>query len=216
MATVKGTSRKDKARQTRLRIIRAAQAEFLARGYHGATVDQIAKRAKVAPQTVYFVFHTKAALISAVIDTAVMGDDDPIEPENTDWWEQMQQASTAAETLRVFVAGAAPLLERAAGISEIMRAAALTDDEVRRTFLHHDGMQRAAYRQVIDAAAGKGALRAGLTPATATDLLLTLAGDGTYFLLRTERGWSEDQVTEWMSDALPRLLLDEPSSKART
>jgi len=94
--------------------------------------------------------------------------------------------------------------------------AALTDDELRQTFLHHDAMQVKAYRQVIDAVATTGSLRAGLTLETATDLLLTVAGDGTYFLLRTERGWSEEQVTEWMSQALPRLLLDESTRKART
>ena len=207
MAKVKGANRKDQAEQTRLRIMRAAHAEFLAKGYHGATVEAIAKRAKVAPQTVYFVFHTKAALISAVIDTAVLGEEDPVDPVSTDWWERMQQAPTGAEALRIFVAGAAPLLERAAGISEIMRAAALTDDEVRRTFDHHDGMQVAGYRQVIDVVVATGTLRADLTPETATDLLLTIAGDSTYFLLRTERGWSEAQVTEWMSDALPRLIV---------
>ena len=73
MADVK-TSRREKAARTRARIIEAAHAEFLERGFHGATVTSIAKRAKVAPQTVYFVFHTKAELISAVIDAAVMGE----------------------------------------------------------------------------------------------------------------------------------------------
>ena len=77
-------------------------------------------------------------------------------------------------------------------------------------------MQAEAYRQVIDAVAAKGSLREGLSPDTATDVLLTVAGDGAYFLLRTERAWSEVQVTEWMSEALPRLLLDEPTTKPRT
>lgn len=172
-------------------------------------MDRIARRAKVAPQTVYFVFHTKADLISSVIATAVMGEEEPIEPENADWWERMQQASTPSETLRIFVAGAAPLLERGAGISEILRAAALTDDEVRHTHLEIDAMQVRAYRQVIDVIAAAGSLRVGLTPEMATDLLLTVAGDSTYFLLRTERGWSAEQVAAWLGEALPRLLLAE-------
>ena len=41
---------------------------FVEKGYHGATVASIAARAGVATQTVYYVFNTKAALISAAID----------------------------------------------------------------------------------------------------------------------------------------------------
>ena len=42
----------------------------------------IAQRAGVAVQTVYFVFHTKAELLSRVIDAAVLGPD-PNPPEET-------------------------------------------------------------------------------------------------------------------------------------
>ena len=48
---------------------------------------------------------------------------------------------------------------------------------------------------------------AGLTPETATDLLLTLCGDSTYVQLTTERGWTHEQTTAWLADAAPRLLL---------
>ena len=78
----------DKAVATRGRIIAAAETEFAAHGYHGATIADIATRAGVAPQTVYFTFNTKAKLMSAVIDRAVMGDD-PHLPESTDWWSAM-------------------------------------------------------------------------------------------------------------------------------
>ena len=32
-------------------------------------------------------------------------------------------------------------------------------------------------------------------------------GDSTYTLLRTERGWSHEQVIDWLSDVLPGMLL---------
>ena len=208
MADVKSTSRRDKAQATRAAIIRAAHAEFLEHGFHGATVASIAKRAKVATQTVYFVFNTKAALISAVIDAAVMGEED-LPPELTEWWRAMEAEPDAAESLRLFVRGAAPLYERAAAIGEVLRAAALTDDELRSTQEFHDGLQRTGYRVVIAGLETKGALRAGLDTETATDVFLTVYGDSTYHLLRTERGWSHEQVVEWLADALPRLLLAE-------
>ena len=206
MVTVKG-SRREKAQATRAAILRAAKAEFIENGFHGATITAIAKRAKVAPQTVYFVFHTKAELISAVIDTAVMGEADPVPPDETPWWAAMLAEPDAAECLRMFVRGAGASYERAAAVSEVLRATALTDDEVRRTHEHHESLRHAAYRQVVEMLSEKADLRAGLTIDTATDVFLTVYGDSTYSLLRTERGWSHDQVIDWLSDVLPRMLL---------
>ena len=209
---VKTGGRRERARRTRLKIIRAAHQQFLVHGYHGATMAAIARRAGVATQTVYFVFHTKAELIRAAIDTAVLGEDDPTDPEHTDWWVAMLAAPTGAEALEHFVRGAGPLYSRAAGISEILRAAALTDPDVHAIWRHHDQQQVAAFRRVIETVTTKGPLRSGLDPAAATDILLTVYGDSTYLLLTTERGWTHDQAIDWACQALPVLLL-EPGSE---
>lgn len=207
VAQVKSTKRRDKAASTRRRLLQAAHREFLAKGFHGATMAAIAREAGVAGQTVYFVFHTKAELLSAVIDAAVMGEDPPTTPQDTDWWAALHTAPSAEEILRQFVRGAGELLARAARISEVLRAAALTDPEVRVIFDRHDHLQVTGYRRVIDLASSKGPLRAGLTPETATDVLLTLCGDSTYAQLTTERGWPHEQAINWLADATPRLLL---------
>ena len=205
---VKRSGRRDKARETRRRILRAAHGEFLERGYHGATIASIARRAGVATQTVYFVFHTKAELISAVIDAAVLGEHDEV-PQDTSWWESMLAATTAADALRAFVHGAGPLFARASAVSEVLRGAALTDPELRATLAAHDELQRTGYRQMIDAVVAKGPLRPGLDPDTATDVLLAVLGDAMYVYLTTVRGWHHDAVIDWLADALPRLLLAE-------
>ena len=217
MAEVKRAARRERARQTRARIIAAAHQEFLERGYHGATMAAIARRAGVAAQTVYFVFNTKSQLVSQVIDSAVLGTDDPTAPQDSDWWAAMQEAPTACEALDHFVRGAGPLLARAAALAEVVRAAALTDDEVRAVHQHHDRLQGQGYRQVIDAVTAKGALRAGLTPATATDVLLTLCGDATYVQLTKARGWPHDRVVDWLAaTARIVILADPPTCPPRT
>ncbi len=206
MSQVK-SSRREKAAATRRAIVRAAHAEFVEQGFHGATVTAIAKRAGVARQTVYFVFSNKSALISAAIDTAVMGESEPLTPQELPWFGAMLAEPDAAESLRIFVRGSADIFARAAGLAEVLRAAALTDEEVRRTHLSHEKLREEGFRQVVDMLAGKGDLRAGLTPKTATDVLLTVLGDSTYHLLTTERGWTRDHVVEWWTDTLPHLLL---------
>jgi AcrR family transcriptional regulator len=201
------TSRRMKAAATRDAIIRAAHQEFIEQGFHGATVAAIARRGGVAPQTVYFVFHTKPELISAVIDAAVLGDNDPVPPQDQPWWQEMRDASDSAEALRVFVRNAAPIFARAAAISEVLRAAALTDPEVRQTFDAHEALRRAAWSEVLDIVATKGGLRTDRTRGQLLDIFLTTFGDATYHLYAAELGWSADEIVDWMCEALPALLL---------
>jgi AcrR family transcriptional regulator len=206
MAQVKG-SRREKAEATRRRIIRAAHAEFLDQGFHGATVTAIAKRAKVAPQTVYFVFNTKPELISAVIDTAVMGEAEPLAPEQMPWFAEVLAEPDAAESLRRFIRGAGEIYQRASRIYEVLRAAALSDEEVQRTYARQEQLRAVGYRQLAELLARKGRLREGLDVDTATDILLTVYGGTTYHLLTTERGWSHDQTVEWLAASLPGVIL---------
>lgn len=209
---VKGGKRRAQAQATRRKILRAAHDEFVENGYHGATITAIARRAGVAPQTVYFTFHTKSALISAVIDAAVMGEDEPTIPQATPWWAAMAAAATAAEALRIFVHGTGPLFARASRVSEVLRAAALTDDEVRRIHAHHETLRHDGFREVVDILSAKGQLRAGLDPERATDLLLMLLGDSTYYGFTVERGWTHAQLMDWLAEALPGLLLAEDAA----
>ncbi len=203
-------SRRGKARATRSKIIRAAHEEFTEKGFHGATIASIASRARVAVQTVYFVFHTKADLMGAVIDAAVIGDAADI-PQDTDWWKAMEATNDAVEGLRTFVVGAAPLFARASAISEILRAAAQDDDEVRQTYQASEELRRTAFGQVIDTLSRKTQLRAGLTNKTATDLLMTVFSDATYQFLITACGWDHDQLVDWLCQTLPELLLEAPN-----
>ena len=205
VATVK-PSRREKSAATRAKILTAAHEEFCERGFHGATVTSIAKRAGVAPQTIYFVFRTKAVLISAVIDRQVMGEE-PTPPQETVWWREMHQATDAAGALRAFVAGVVPVFARAAMISEVLTAAALTDDELRATYDGHERLRREGYAEVVDVLAAKGSLRPGLGREQAVDVLLTVLGDRAYVDLTRDHGWSDDQLLAWLQDALPRLLL---------
>ncbi len=210
MSNVKTSPRRAKAARTRRAILDAACAEFVERGYHGATITSIASRAGVAPQTIYFVFHTKVDLVSAVIDDRVLGADAPQDPQASAWWAAMAAAPTATAVLEAFVRGAAPLLDRAAPVSEVVRAAAATDDEVRAVHEEHDLQQRAGYQHVIELAATRGALGHGLTVHTATDVLLTLCGDGVWVQLTADRGWTADQVVDWLLMAVPAAILTAP------
>jgi len=207
MANVK-ESRRQRSQATREAIITAAHAVFVESGYHGATITSIADRAGVAPQTIYFVFHTKAELISAVIDSAVVGSDAALPPQAQPWWQETLDEPDAARALKAFVRGAGEAFARATSISEVLRAAALTDTEVRATYEHHERLRREAFGEVLDGLAAKAPLRAGMSRDHLLDVFLTVYGDSSYYHLTIERGWSHDEVMDWLSDVLPTILFE--------
>src|SRR5256885_512310 len=60
--------REEQAARTRSRILDAAAALFLERGYARTTMHDIAEKAEVARDTVHAVFGNKARLLTALID----------------------------------------------------------------------------------------------------------------------------------------------------
>jgi TetR/AcrR family transcriptional regulator, mexJK operon transcriptional repressor len=55
----------------RTAIVEAARAQFLAHGFAGTTMDQVAAAAQVSKQTVYKQFTDKAGLFTAVFEAAI-------------------------------------------------------------------------------------------------------------------------------------------------
>ena len=214
MDDVKRLTRKERSDRTRAKIIRAATAEFRASGYHGAPMAAIAKRAGVAVQTVYFVFHTKAALLTAAIDSAVMGEDDPSPPELAAWWEQAASTTDGRRAIELFVTNVAEINTRAAALDRVAAAAATTDPEIVDLIAHHESLRKRGFRTYIDTLASRDLLRDGVDPVEATDVLLTLAGSEVFLNFTEGRGWSLQRYVTWTTDALCTLLLRSPKSRA--
>ncbi len=64
-----------RTRATRRRIVDAATELFVAEGYGATTLEQIAARAGVAVQTVYFHFGNKRTVLKEAVDVAAVGVD---------------------------------------------------------------------------------------------------------------------------------------------
>ncbi len=205
MDDVKRLPRKERAARTRREIVRAAAEEFRLSGYHGATMAAIARRAGVAVQTVYFVFHTKPLLLTAVIDTAVMGEEDPVPPELTRWWQEGTSTAAGRRALELFVHNVATIEQRAATISRVAATATPTDEEVVAVVAHHARLRRNGYRAYVEAMDARGLLAVEVDEAT--DVLLSLVGPEMFLVLTEARGWSVERYVAWTTEALARLLL---------
>src|SRR6476619_564234 len=175
--------RRARARATQQRIVKAAFALFCERGYIGTTMAQIAEAAGVAVQTVYFTFHTKAAVLSRAYDYAVAGEGEPLPPWDQPWYREMIAAGDVVDALRHLVAGVGDITRRLTPLYVVASGSAAGDPEVAAVVDRHERWRIDGYRGMLDVLQAKAPLRADLTPERATDLLLLYAGMDAYHAL---------------------------------
>jgi AcrR family transcriptional regulator len=199
-------TRRDRARRTRLRMIEAAHRLFSERGYTGATMAEIAEAAGVAVQTLYFTFHTKAELLNACYDLAVLGDVSPTPPEQQPWHLAMMAARSGPAALRQFAKGNSGIARRIGLLDDVVRSAVHEPDatEVRA---RAERLRRDGYRKLIEHLDASFGLRLHLDSDSATDLLLTFGGVGMYRSLVIDYGWDHERYVAWLADVLAQQLL---------
>jgi AcrR family transcriptional regulator len=189
-------SRRDRADATRLRIVKAAYDLFCERGYAGTTLADVAQRSGVAVATVRFVFHTKPELLSRVFDFAVMGEE-PLPPEEQEWYVRMVAEPDLVPTLRHLVAGEGAINIRATPLNTSVRATADSDPDTARVWAFHEQMRARAHRAILEILVAKSPLRDGMTPERATHLLLFYLGSDAYRPLVLDLGWTHEGWVDW-------------------
>ncbi|HTY72999.1 MAG TPA: TetR/AcrR family transcriptional regulator [Actinomycetes bacterium] len=189
---------------SRERVVAAATALFLERGYQATTVGDIAKRAGVALQTVYNAGGSKLELLHRAVDVAVAGDtqdvmftDRPEVAAIADDPDPRQQVARLATLI-------ATTMERLAPIWQAYREAAATDDSARDYMV-------AAHRRRFETF---GALIAGMDPQAlrhspehSTDCMWSIGSIDVFLLFRDVQGWSFERYAEWLRTTLADLLL---------
>ena len=154
-------------------------------------MNDIAARAEVAVQTVYFVFHTKAELLSACFDYAVLGPE-RLPPQQQEFWSEMTTARSGRAALAAFVRGNTAILARVAVVDEVAQSVPHEPDAA-DVVANSERLRREGYGEAVAILADRFGLRAGLTVDTAIDLLLMFGSSPTYLTLR-RYGWSEEGV----------------------
>jgi AcrR family transcriptional regulator len=191
-----------KAAATRRRICASAQRRFVAAGYTGTTMEAVAADAGVAVQTVYFVFHTKAELLRATFDAAVLGDFDAPPPQAQEWFRRALDEPDPGRAIDVFVAGNARIHARLGPLVGVLQASGVA--EVRELFEDRERLRWEGYHLFAKSLRRRGALRGSTKDAT--DVLFAMCGPQLHAVL-AERGWSARKWERWTSAALRRQLL---------
>jgi len=200
--------RRARARATRIRVLDAARVLFIERGYVATTIDAIAERADVSPETIYAVFGTKRSLLAGLVDASIAGDVDATPILEREWVQEMRGEPDPGRRLRMLAGHGRLILERRAAIDEVVRGAASADPEI--AALRDLGMEQrfAGQRELLRVVVGATGLREGLDLDTAAAVLYAIGSPETYRLLVVDRGWGGDRFERWYGETLERLLLD--------
>lgn len=194
------------AQETRRKIRAAAAEGFVLQGYAATSMKAIAAAAGVSEATVFLAFPTKAALLAECIRVAVRGDDDPT-PLLAREWPRVLLEAPPERMLGLLADGSAELLSRTArllAVGESVGPAEPVLNEVRergRAATHADllALARAMKRA--------GALKHGMSPERAADILYALAAsESVYLRLVEHRGWSTAAYARMLERALAGAL----------
>ncbi|MFI6538779.1 TetR/AcrR family transcriptional regulator [Nonomuraea sp. NPDC050547] len=210
MSDVKPPSKRtQKARETRGRILQAALELFVLDGYGATNLQDVAAKAGVAVQTIYFVFGNKRALLKELVDVTIAGDDEPVATMDRPWYVNALSAGTAQDMLRAYVAGTASVLERVAPIGKVLDGACASDPEVAALWPHDVDPRYVVQEGAAKALAGKPGARAEVSAEEAADVLYGLLSPELYLLFVHERGWPRDRWERWVLRTLIARLCAE-------
>ncbi|MER6514821.1 TetR family transcriptional regulator [Nonomuraea sp. NPDC001636] len=207
MSHVKPTSKRaQKAQETRGRILQAALELFVQAGYGATNLQDVATKAGVAVQTIYFVFGNKRALLKELVDVTIAGDDEPVATMDRPWYVDALAAGTAPDMLRAYVTGTTSVLERVAPIGKMLDGASASDPEVAALWPHDVNPRYVVQQRAAEALVGKPGARAEVPAEEAADLLFGLLSPELYLLFVHERGWPRDRWERWALHTLHAQL----------
>ena len=199
--------RRERARATRGRVLDAARDLFIERGYVATTIDTIAERADVSPETIYATFGNKRAVLAEVVDVSIAGGPNAAPILEQPWVEELRREPDAARRVKILARNGRRILERRAAIDEVVRGGAAADPEVAALWARGKDQRFAGQRALLGLVVGSGGLRPGLDLAAAADILYALGSPETYRHLVVDRGWSGLRFERWYADTLERSLL---------
>ena len=197
-------ARGTRTRETRRKIVTAAAELFIADGYHVTRLEQIAAKAGVAVQTIYFHFGNKRTVLKEAVDVAAVGDDEPTALLERPWLEEAKAASEPRRVIELWMANGRSILTRVGPIMRVVRDAAVVDPEMAEQWATNETQTAAAFRVLAEQLDAMKALRVPVEEAT--DILCAISGLSMYLVL-TDRGWTAAQWERFAVDTVAHALL---------
>jgi AcrR family transcriptional regulator len=193
--------------QTRDRVLDAARSLFAEAGFHGASLEEVARRADVARKTVYYQFGSKRGLLAAVV--ADLERRAELVPRIRGIVEEADAVQALPAYLREvcrFWAGAQDLLRPLHGLAAL-------DREVAEVLAAHDAARRARLVGFVDRLAEQRGLPPGEPRQRAVEALWMLTSFATFDHLVGRGGLPIEAAAALLTD-LAEGVLHAPGDRA--
>lgn len=201
--------RRAKAQETERRVLAAAAALFAERGYVGTSLAAVAEEAGVNARTVYKVFDSKVALLSRLVDVAMVGDQEAVPVAGRPWTAAAFGALTGRERVRAYAGAMRQLMASAGTAFRIAAQAAAADSEAAALWATGQRLRLEDSTAFVGALQAAGLLRSGLRHADAAATVWLVTSPETFTQLSDGLGWTIDRYGRWVDRTLADALLEE-------
>ena len=194
------TLREEQAQLTRRRILETARRLLVHRGFTQVTMQEVAREAGVAYQTVFSQFRSKLqlALELCSLELRHVGEAVAMLTEAGD-------GSDPEARLRMVGAFARRLYEPCAEVLRFMRQSG--DPDLISRYREIGVRRLQLFAELGPQLEQAGRLRPGLSGKQAIDLVWAMAGPEVYEQLVLDRGWTPEQFESWLGSAVADLIL---------
>ena len=170
MRPYKSLVRQRQADDTRRRIVDAARQLLESEGFARMTIEAIAQRAEVSPQSVYAIFKSKTGVLTELLDQSSFG---------PDYEEVVRQALSADDPetrLRLAARVARQIRGSQSAVFDLLRGAGVVAPELAKLEQQRERLRYQREEGLITFLREKGSLRLGLDHKTARDIFWMLTG----------------------------------------
>jgi AcrR family transcriptional regulator len=197
------SSRAEAAQATRRRIVDAAGDMLLRDGYHAMSVSSLAAAAGVSAQTVYNAIGGKAAVVKAVYDVTLVGDDEPVAMPDRPEFKAMSAAPDRASFLRAYASLCATIYERTGPLLGVLLSQGAGNDAGLQDFVAAiEQERRTGNTNVLAAMERVHGLPPTLDRARFIDVVWAATAPETYDRFVRRCGWTHAMYAAWLAEAL--------------
>lgn len=199
------TRRDQQARETRLRIIRAARQSFVTKGYGRTTLTEIARGAGVAVETVYAAFGTKATLLRQTWYVDFRGDENEVPLFERAEMQAILDEPDLSTRVRKHAAFVAATNRRMGPLTAALEGAAAIEPTAAEMLTEFSKRRLDVTTKYASAAAATG--RLAVSQAECRDVLFATMDGTLWRRLVVERGWSNERYADWLGSLWIALLV---------
>jgi AcrR family transcriptional regulator len=184
---------------TRGRVVEAARALFLSRGYVATTMADVAREAGVALQSVYTAGQSKADLLHLVTDLAVAGDGRDVMLTDRPEFAAVAAEPDPARQVRMLAGLIAATMERLAPVWIAYREAAAVDPKAAANLVAAHRRRRETFETMIRMIP-EASLRHPYEGSA--DTMWAIGSIDVSLLYRSVLEWDSAHYAQWLGDTL--------------